>query len=734
SIDTGARIPAGIHLGEHPYGYTPHYLDLTDHLEAGKDNVLVVKVDRSRKVDSRWYPGAGIYRNVQLIRMPKLHIPIWGLFVSTPSVKKEEATVQMATTIRNDFSTSQTFSLISSITHPNGETIASRDIAVQLEPGQDSTLTLDLAVSNPSLWSTEDPFLYQAHSQIKIENAIIDEEQTSLGIRTFQFNPNTGFTLNGVSQKIKGVCLHQDGGLVGVAVPDGVWRRRLQTLKDGGCNAIRVSHHPASEDLLRLCDEMGLLVQDEFFDEWDNPKDKRLNKYDVHDDEDSRGYAEDFQEWAEHDLKTAILAHRNHPSIFQWSIGNEIEWTYSRTQKATGFFNNMEWTGNYFWSVPPNSPEKIKQIYDDLPPGPYAIEKTAQKLARWTREMDTTRPVTANCILPSASLEVGVGEALDIVGFSYRRVMYDYAHQNHPDKVIMGTENLGQWHEWKAVMERPFISGTFLWTGIDYMGESNEQWPRKSTPSGMLDIAGFTKPSYHMMKTLWQDDPHVYMSTQLLDKSIYKLNPAGEVVEKKPGRWETALWFWHPVNNHWNYQEGDGIVVEVISNCPEVSLFLNEKSLGTKQLADFPDRIYKWHLPFTKGELKAVGNKGEAVVASSLITADAPSQILLKADEISVPADGYAVVQIEVQMQDQHGHPVRHLESALNFSLEGPFKLMGVDNGDPASVQAFQSDNIITSQGRALITVQAKRTAGKGTLTVKTAKGVKATINFSSIK
>ncbi|MGS0523886.1 glycoside hydrolase family 2 TIM barrel-domain containing protein [Zobellia nedashkovskayae] len=287
--------------------------------------------------------------------------------------------------------------------------------------------------------------------------------------------------------KIKGVCLHHDGGMVGAAVPDDVWRRRLTKLKKAGCNAIRISHNPGSEAFLNLCDEMGFLVQDEFFDEWDNPKDKRKNMNEQSVDYVTRGYTEHFQEWAEKDLKNTILAHRNHPSIIQWSIGNEIEWTYPRNTDATGFFNNMGWQGNYFFSEPPFTPEQIKEQLKTLPKEKYDIGKTAQKLAKWTKELDTTRYVTANCILPSASHLSGYTDALDVVGYSYRRVIYDYGHKNYPNEVIMGTENLPQWHEWKAVMERPFISGLFLWTGIDYMGESNGGWPKKGTNSGLLN-------------------------------------------------------------------------------------------------------------------------------------------------------------------------------------------------------------------------------------------------------
>ena len=237
-------------------------------------------------------------------------------------------------------------------------------------------------------------------------------------------------------------------------------------------------------------------------------KDKRKNMKEQSVDYITRGYGEHFHKWNKFDLTNTVLCHRNHPSVFQWSIGNEIEWTYLENAKATGFFGNMDWSGNYFWSQPPIGKEKIREVFLEEQAKenkPYQVGKTAQMLSDWTKELDKARPVVANCILPSASFESGYADALDIVGFSYRQVMYDYARKFYPEKTIMGTENLPQYHEWKAIMERPFVSGTFLWTGFDYLGERNESWPSKATASGLFDLAGFEKPGYHMYRTLWND-------------------------------------------------------------------------------------------------------------------------------------------------------------------------------------------------------------------------------------
>ncbi|MGQ1910032.1 sugar-binding domain-containing protein [Marinifilum sp. RC60d5] len=702
----------GEKLGEHPNGYTPFYFDLTPYLnKSGKDNVIAVKVDHTRYADSRWYSGSGIYRNVKLITVNKLHIPIWGTFVTTPKVSKDEATVSIDVKVLNEYSKIQSFKVNTVFFNPKGIKVG-EVVSDELNINKgETTLMQTVSIKNPALWSIDTPQLYKAVTKIVQGNKTLDTYNTTFGIRSIRFDKKEGFFLNGVNMKIKGVCQHHDGGLVGAAVPKGVWRRRLEILKDGGCNALRISHNPASEELLELCDEMGFLVQDEFFDEWDYPKDKRLNMNERHDDYITRGYAEHFQEWAQFDLKNTMLAHRNHPSVFQWSIGNEIEWTYPRNKKATGFFDNMNWQGGYFWSQPPFSTEKIRSVYNSLPAKEHNIGATAQKLAKWTKELDTSRPVIANCILPSASFETGYADALDIVGFSYRRVMYDYARKNYPDKVVMGTENLGQWHEWKAIEERPFVSGTFLWTGTDYLGESNGQWPRKATESGLLDLAGFEKPNFHMYKTLWQDDAHIYICGNTPDKSEYKL-VNNKIVEKKAGKWQKRTWVWYPVQEHWNYQKGQDVIVEVISNCPEVELFLNGKSLGSKKLVDFEDRIYKWYVPYQAGKLEAKGVKDGLETSCQIVTSSAPTSIELTVDKISLNADGYEVAHIFAQLYDKDNNPVIADNAKITFDIEGDVKLLGVDSGSARNTENYQSNSVTTHKGRCMMIVQSTTKTG----------------------
>jgi len=692
----------GEKLGDHPYGYSPFWFDISDKVKTdGSENVLAVRVDHSRFADSRWYTGSGIYRKVELISTDKLHVPMWGSFVTTPEVSAAKATVKIAVEICNKTGAETEAEITTRLIAPSGETAgetAAKKTGVK--PGETVECEQTAEIENPLLWDIDSPHLYKAVTTVSSGGQQTDEYTTVFGIRSIRFDAEKGFFLNGKHTYIKGVCLHHDGGCVGAAVPRDVWRRRFAKLKEAGVNAIRIAHNPGSDEFITLCDEMGLLVQDEFFDEWDNPKDKRKNMNQQSEDYLTESYTKHFQEKAESDLKAVMRSHRNHPSIFQWSIGNEIEWTYPRNAEATGFFD-ADWSGNYFWEQPPHSIDEIKRLLTELPRGEYDIGETAQKLSKWTKEIDTTRPVIANCILPSSSYQSGYADALDVIGFSYRRVMYDYGHKHWPNLPLMGTENLAQWHEWKAIIERPFVSGTFLWTGIDYMGEVNGQWPKKTLNCGLLDTAGFEGGSFHMMKTLWNDEPHVHLTTQTLEKSPYIFDAeTGFIGEEDAEAWQRKLWIWHNINTHWNYTEGETIAVEVYSNCESVELFLNGESLGRKQLADFDDRIYKWAVPFKPGKLEAkASNASDRIETAG------------KAAAISLLADGCHVI---AQLVDEAGRPVKTEEREITFTLSDGGRILGVDNGNAFSTQDFQSDHITTFEGRCLLVVETETTVTVG--------------------
>ncbi|GAB4563518.1 MAG: beta-galactosidase GalB [Anaerolineae bacterium] len=703
-------------LGENPYGYSPFWFDLTPHLRPSEEEqVIAVRVDHSRYVDSRWYTGSGIYRDVKLVTKSRLHIPIWGVRLTTPEVSAEEALVRLEIRLRNDFAQPKGGVLRTMILDAEGREVAEAEEVFTLEPGEEGLYVQTVSIPTPELWHPDHPYLYRAVTLVQGDE-LYEVYETRFGVRTIAFDPERGFFLNGENMRIKGVCLHHDGGLVGAAVPIGVWRRRLAALKEAGCNAIRLAHNPSAEAFLDLCDEMGFLVQVEFFDEWDNPKDKRLNQHNRHKDWITESYSVHFSEWAESDLKRTMLRDRNHPCVFQWSIGNEIEWTYPRYSKASGYFD-PGFEGSWFWSPPPYSFDEIRARFEALPEEEHVLARTAEKLVRWVREMDETRPVTANCVLPCVGYVSGYADLLDVVGYSYRRVMYDIGHASYPDKPIMGTENVGQWHEWKAVIERPFISGMFIWTGVDYLGESHDKWPQKSFPCGLLDLAGFPRPAYFLFKSLWQDEPVIHLRTQRLEKSPYRVDDQGAVIEREPGGWQRRLWVWHELNEHWNYEPGELVVVEVYSNCDEVELFLNGRSLGVQHLSEQEDRAFKWAVPFAEGILEARGRHADGrTVSGHLRTASEPAEIALEVDQTSLKADGYDVAHVVAQLVDASGVPVRHMEREIVFKVDGPCRVLGVDNGAHDNVQPFQSDRLTTSQGRALLIVQSLTSPGAVTI------------------
>ncbi len=704
-------------LGKRPNGYTAFSYDLSEYLKYGEDNVIAVRADRSAYIDCRWYPGSGIYRDVRLVSRHATHIPKWGVFVSTPSVSAEKATVSVQTDLINSGDDSRALTLETEL-YFEGARKAKTRTSFNLAADESMKVEQSLELDSPELWDLDSPNLYLAVSRVYAGSELIDTEETSFGVRSFRFDRDTGFYLNGKNVPLKGVCLHHDGGLVGAAVPDGVWERRLKTLKAAGCNAIRTAHNPPSAAFLDLCDELGFVVQDEAFDEWNNPKDKKHNYGQQEADPLTTGYTEYFSEWSQRDLQAMVLRDRNHPSIVMWSIGNEIEWTYPGYEKATGYWGDTKKGDvNYYWDEPPYSIDEIKELYANADKGDYDLASTAQELADWVRDIDTTRPVTANLVIPSVSNFSGYAAALDIVGLSYRQSVYDYVRRHYPDLTILGTENWARYHEWEYAADRDFVSGILIWTGIDYMGESRE-WPRRGSTSGLLDFAGFEKPSYHMYKTLWSDDPHIYITTQTVEASPYKWDASEQQLVEKEENWAARQkWGWHDVNEHWDYTDGEVVAVEVYTNQPAVELFLNGETQGIQKLDTQTDHILKWQVPYAKGELvaKAVDASSDATLRS----AGAFAGIEIKVDKDKLKANAYDVSHFTIQLVDAAGTPVRTDDREVVFEIEGPARLLGVDNGLVDSVQDYQSKRLVTGNGKALMILQSTKIAGEVRVTVR---------------
>ncbi len=464
----------GRQVGERPYGYSSFTCDLTPAIQFGAKNLIAIRVDHGKYADSRWYAGSGIYRTVFLNLIDKVHFEISGTFVTTPKASVESANINVKSIVKNELSKVANATVLTQIIDATGKVLASKEQSSSIAPTGEQEFSVDEIIDPPALWSPDHPHLYRTYTQLKIDGAMIDDCTTPFGIRAIAFDPQKGFSLNGQSMKLKGVCLHHDAGALGAAVPVQVWESRLKLLKEAGCNAIRSSHNPPAPEFLDLCDRMGFLVMDEAFDEWTGGKKKWIVGHNVGE-PGTDGYHTDFEKWADTDIRDMVLRDRNHPSVIMWSIGNEID------------YNNDPF--------PPNSPT--------LPP-------IAERLIKDVKAVDTTRPVTAACAFPATNQFKNL---LDIEGYNYMEQLYPGDHAANPASVIYGSENFHSLAAWQAVSQNDYIAGQFLWTGIDYLGEAGV-WPSHASGAGLLNLAGFPKNQYYFRKSLWTDAPMVYLSTR----------------------------------------------------------------------------------------------------------------------------------------------------------------------------------------------------------------------------
>ncbi|MEM8524839.1 MAG: sugar-binding domain-containing protein [Bacteroidota bacterium] len=720
-------------LGERPNGYISFGYDLSPHLKFGEENVIAVYVDRTAYVDARWYTGSGIYRKVQLIKTNPLHLAQWGVQITTPEVSATEATVAVRSKLMNGNATDiQNVEVQYEILDADGNAVANAKGVASEQIFSENT---KLQITNPKLWSIENPHLYQLSAKVIANGEIVDEKMETFGIRSFNFDSNTGFSLNGKNMKIKGVNLHHDAGAVGAAVSKAIWEYRVDQLKSIGVNAIRFAHNPHAKELLEVCDEKGILVMSEAFDEWDRPKGKNLAYIgdnaapkDV-----SRAYPEKFNEWAERDLKDLILRDFNHPSVFMWSIGNEIEWTFPEYPKTYADVNGQQEPYKY---EPAYDPVPLKAALDKNTGGNDTLLMIAQQLTNWVKEMDTTRPVTCGSVHPSVGMASGYGKTVDVLGFNYRAVEYDGAHQQYPDLKILGSENWGAYSEWKNCAERDFVAGIFLWTGFAYLGEAGP-WPRKGLNISLFDYAGFKTPRGHFYETLWQEEPKVYMVTTPASESEFSYDAtkgwAFDMQYSAPPVWKNLrLWEWYKVNEKWDYADQESIIVQTYTNCEEAELFLNGESLGKQILSDFQDdHIIKWAVPYQAGELKIVGyNEGKEVDSYALNTPKAFAKITLSTNKTTLTADGYDAAMVTAKLEDANGNIIHDYDQAITFTVEGEGKNIAVDNGWENNVQSHFSDRIVPHQGKAMVVVQAAKQ--KGTVkVVAQSGGVEAVLEIS---
>jgi beta-galactosidase len=667
----------GQFVGGRPYGYSSFECELTPRLRVGlADNVLAVRVDHSRFADSRWYTGSGIYRHVRLRVTDRLRISHWGTYVTTPDVSSNSATVQIETRIENSSRRNQPFSLQVDLIGPDGVGVASMATSGNLSDATNLTVVQQLKVAAPQLWSPDSPVLYTLKSRLSAANAVVDDTETHLGIRTLRFDPNKGFFLNGTSMKLKGVCIHHEAGCLGAAVPDSVLERRLRILKELGVNAIRTSHNPPAPELLDLCDRLGFLVKDEAFDEFTPAKNKwvtgRNNGEPSH-----FGYAELFEQWSVTDVSDMVRRDRNHPCVILWSIGNEIDY--------------------------PNDPFSHPVLGNEYRPGnPPAQELVtcARPLIAAIRKLDPTRPVTAALASVAMSDAVGLGELLDAVGYNYQETRYAADHRKYPTRFIFGSENSSGYSQWLAVRDNDYVGGQFLWTGIDYLGEAN-QWPNRGSSAGLLDLCGFKKPNAWFRQSLWSEKPMVYLCVS---------GSGGRGGRGRGGGFGGA----GNVQESWNWPSNATVSVRCYTTCPDVELTLNDKPLGTRSRSESNDGSLTWQVPFEPGTLKAVGRKnGNAVCDFVLKTAGPARQLALLPNTTELRADGKDVCQIEFQVVDTQGVRVPGAVQEVTFAVDGPAKLIGIENGNLNDPSNGKGPSRQAMRGRGLAYIQSTPTGGR---------------------
>jgi len=671
-------------VGEWPYGYASFHFNITPFIEFGSDNVIAVRLENYPE-SSRWYPGAGIYRNVRLVKTNTLRIAPWGTYITTPAISKNEATITVQTSIENSDTTTSNLQLVTTIYNNKHQKVGESAISPSLVKNN----IQQIKIQSPQLWSAENPVLYYSISCIKKDNQIIDEYKTTFGIRSIVFSPQKGMEVNGSVVKLKGVCLHDDLGPLGMAINKSVLKYRLQLLKEMGCNAIRGAHNPHAPEMLELCDEMGFYYIDESFDEWKAEKVKN-------------GYHLLFDNWAKKDLEAMIQRDRNHPAVIMYSIGNEVK--------------------------------------EQNEPDGAAVAKFLTQICH---ALDSTRPVTTGINNMNAAINNKLADAVDIPGWNYKPGFYEKLHAQHPNWVIYGSETVStvssrgafklpakpaimkvwpdnqssaydleycSWSqlpdtEWKN-QENSFVAGEFVWTGFDYLGEPtpyNDNWPSRSSYFGIVDLCGIPKDRYYLYQSHWSN------------KKVLHILP------------------------HWNWKgkEGEKVPVFVYTNYPSAEVFINGKSYGRKTFNKnnlLDSYRLRWdNTIYEPGELKVVAynEKGEVVATKTIHTASEPAQIKLTVNKKTVLANGDDMLLIMATVLDKDGNVCPLATNLIHFEVSGAANFKAVGNGDPTSLKSFQIPERNAFYGKCMLFIQS--TKSPGNISVK-AYGNSLTPNSLTLK
>ncbi len=654
----------GQKAGQHHYGYTPFTVDVTPYLNRNKKqtNEVVVKVDNSEQPNCRWYSGSGIYRHVWLETMPALHIAENGVFVTTPEVSADKAKVQVEVTVQNESNNNQ-----QGIVEVEGQ-----QQEILLKAGESKAVTFTYTINNPKLWSPESPNLYTANVALK-NISCNSSSKIKFGVRSFSFDAENGFVLNGKKVLINGACVHHDDGVLGAMAFDDAEIRKVRQMKEAGFNLIRTSHNPTTRAFLDACDSLGMLVIDEAFDGWRTQK----NPYD---------YSTVIDSCFRQDIHAMVLRDRNHPSVISWSIGNEVI-----------------------------ERKDIRVVY------------TARQMKKAIHELDTTRPVTEALCAWDRDWEIydPHAEVLDVAGYNYMIFKHVSDHERDPKRIIWQTESYPRdaFRNWAVAYDFPYVVGDIVWTGLDYLGESGigrnyykgeregESWIEggqpewHGAPCGDVDITGWRKPISHYRETLWNKNTPLYMAIK---------EPNGY-----HGEIHTTMWSVWPTWESWTWPgwEGKPVEVEVYSHQPEVKLYLDNQLIGTKQVSRETEFKAVFSVPYKVGTLRAEAG-GESV---TLKTAGEPARLRLTPDRTMMTADGQSLTFVTVEVLDKQGILVPEAAIDCEAVVKGQGQLLAFASADLKDTEPYTSPRVKTWKGRALLVIRSTQKKGSISVSIKSA-------------
>lgn len=652
----------GVHLGNYPYGYSSFWFDISGLVSFNSANVIAVEVKNEGR-NSRWYSGSGIYRHVWLRIVDQVHVAPWGVYVTTPEIEPEYATVKVKTKVLNK-GESQEIQVKTVIRDNSGKIVAESAAASEIDSAATFEFDQELLVDYPALWSIDNPNLYAAVTEVYAGDKLCDRTETTFGIRSISFDAENGFLLNGQPVELKGGCVHHDNGPLGAKAYDRAEERKVELLKASGFNAVRTAHNPPSPAFLDACDRLGMLVIDEAFDTWS----ERKNRQDYH------LY---FNNWWRRDLENLVLRDRNHPSIIMWSAGNEI-------------------------------PNRHKP----------EVAQLSKQLSDFIRNLDPTRPATSG-VNGAAEDKDSLFATIDVAGYNYAPERYVVDHERVPSRIIYGSESFPNeaFDYWKAVEDYSWVIGDFVWTAWDYLGEASIGWlgfPQKKeffpwnlAWCGDIDICGWKRPQSYYRDALWSDDPQI---------SVFVKPPTPTFEQTNPNQEEWSRWEWDDVVDAWTWpgQEGKTLEVNVYSSCDEAELFLNGKSLGKKPSGRDAKLKTVWLAPYQPGVLRAVGYvNGKDMASAVLKTAGKPEKIKLAADRKRIKTGVQDLSYITVELVDANGVIVPHAENLVKFEIDGPGVIVGVGNAKPTSTESYTAPQRKLWRGRALAIVKAGDDPGR---------------------